>query len=831
MRCPQCRVEFDIDRWRPGEDYRCPRCQVPVEKAGPDAGIANGETASPEPASAPPQETGRWTARWRAALGVLCLMVLVVLAAAMAIRASGVGSSPSPERSDGEGETDSTPANAASPAHHEFYRRLDAARALVPTTQEEFQNLMEELEELASMAPVEEDREEIVRLEQGLRERAQTENTRALELTIRRVEDALERREEDAAQAELGRFRPLLDAGGEWQRRADAEVAERVDRARRIRTEAEAAREKSRESRERAFREHLARGASLEAAGDDEGAAASYSMAINLDPESAEARLARARAFWRLGRLGEAVRDLDWVLAHDSAPADVWALRARCRQLAGEPRGAAGDWTRAIELEPGRAEYHAGRARARLDLDDPDRALEDSALALRIDPGCREARIVAARVWIARKEYQRAVEALDLIVRAGNPDAETHFWRAVARLETGDADGAMEDCVQAINLDANYRLTYKLLGDLRLAKGQMEGAISAYSRAIQIKPDWTDAYLGRALAYRLSGQLDSALRDYGAVLARDEKNVEAWLGQGKVRMEKKEFRLAAGDFDRALALDPGNAEAHFQGGRADQEMGLLEKAIEHFGRAIALDPDHAFAHLYRGLARRELGDLEGAIRDWEKAVEISGRLLDLQMVNLAKVWIRETREEIDRIEAWERLQEQQRSEEDLPAQDDWPSFTFEGGKKSIRVPPDRGWCLAADARSPFDAARGLFCLERHPNVTIHCVVFEFYKVYEARTSKGLQGVTGDNPTFLAEVAAQIYKDNGGSEITERSRSADSRLYQYVVRNPDGTHVLVATTLRNRTQETHMFIVEFASGAYDTERGAIDGILATFVANP
>lgn len=112
---------------------------------------------------------------------------------------------------------------------------------------------------------------------------------------------------------------------------------------------------------------YLADGQRRMAAGELEGAIASYSVAISLDPKLVAAWWSRARIRQELGQLGGAIEDLDRVLALRPKSVAVSFNRGQLKLLNNDASGAIADLTAALSLDPtfAAAWFLRGQARAR----------------------------------------------------------------------------------------------------------------------------------------------------------------------------------------------------------------------------------------------------------------------------------------------------------------------------------------------------------------------------------------------------------------------------------------------------------------------------------
>jgi tetratricopeptide (TPR) repeat protein len=109
---------------------------------------------------------------------------------------------------------------------------------------------------------------------------------------------------------------------------------------------------------------------------------------------------------------------------------------------------------------------------------------------------------------------------------------------------------------EAISLEPENALIYKLRADILFNRMSFQPAVEDYDTAIRLNPDLAPAYVGR-------GQVYSQLGLYG---------------------------LAVEDFTKAISIDPDNSESHGFRGNAYLELGQDQKARKNHGEAARLDP-------------------------------------------------------------------------------------------------------------------------------------------------------------------------------------------------------------------------------------------------
>ncbi|MBY0526878.1 MAG: protein kinase [Gemmataceae bacterium] len=209
--------------------------------------------------------------------------------------------------------------------------------------------------------------------------------------------------------------------------------------------------------------------------------------------------------------------------------ADVHLLRARGLYYQGKFKEAAGDFGRAIDLDPANADAYAGRAQAYLGLGENDRAWEDASKATTLDPYFAPFYGVRARVLSERKQFDQALadSAESLRLDPGAPSL--YNIRGLTYLAAGKHDLALEDFAKAAQLDPALPVPFKNRGLTYEAMQRHEDAIREFTRAVKADPNYAAGYYHRARAYgvraaelkkqgRPESEVDRAMR-----LARNDR--------------------------------------------------------------------------------------------------------------------------------------------------------------------------------------------------------------------------------------------------------------------------------------------------------------------
>ena len=140
------------------------------------------------------------------------------------------------------------------------------------------------------------------------------------------------------------------------------------------------------------------------------------------------------------------------------------------------------------------------------------------------------------------------------------------------------------------------------------ANGDAESAIRDFDEAIQLDPKQADAYFNRGLALRDRGDTDRALQDFEQTIKLDPKNSAAYKTLSHLYYDKRNYDLAIAVLDTAIRNNQNDALAYYNRGMTYRAKGEPDRAIPDYDRAIKLNDSDAVAYQIRGLAYRDRRD-------------------------------------------------------------------------------------------------------------------------------------------------------------------------------------------------------------------------------
>lgn len=224
------------------------------------------------------------------------------------------------------------------------------------------------------------------------------------------------------------------------------------------------------------------------------------------DPQHAQANHVCGRALIELGRGAEAEPLLRAALVAEPDLAEAHADLSRVLRQSGDAAGAEQHGRRAVELAPTESRYRLVLADVFDDAARHAESLEQVSLAQEYAP---EQVDILQRLILKLDhvgQYDTALHIAERAMRELGPRFETHHFLGYARFSTGDHEGAVASCREAIRLNAKSPGIMVTLGSALLALGRADEAMAAYRRALKVLPTYPDALFHQGMLNLMRGR-------------------------------------------------------------------------------------------------------------------------------------------------------------------------------------------------------------------------------------------------------------------------------------------------------------------------------------
>lgn len=288
----------------------------------------------------------------------------------------------------------------------------------------------------------------------------------------------------------------------------------------------------------------------------------SYTKALQLKPDYAEAHSNLGNAQNELGKFSDAVVSCKKALQFKPDFAEAHNNLGNALNNLGESEEAIISYKKALKFKPDYAEAHYNLGDALSDLGKTEEAVTNYGKALRLKPDYAEAHNNLGNALNDLGKIQQAIASFHEALRIKPNYAQAHYNLGNVLNGLGGYEEAIASYGRALQINPKYAQAHYNMGNALNDLGKPEEAIASYNLALQINPDYAQAY----------GNLGNALNDVG----------------------KPEDAIAS--INKALQIQPIYAEAHNNLGNSLNDLGRAEEAATSYEQALHLKPDFAEAH-------------------------------------------------------------------------------------------------------------------------------------------------------------------------------------------------------------------------------------------
>ncbi len=235
--------------------------------------------------------------------------------------------------------------------------------------------------------------------------------------------------------------------------------------------------------------------------------------------------------------------------------------------------------------------------------------------ALRQDPENATGRYLLGRIFLDQGDLTGALKELGRAHKL-SPNDDTAIWLAEARMQKGNAKGALELIDgEGSTIDATvHRLTISAAAFTQLNK--FDEAEAAYRKTLEIDPRRVEGHFGLA-------QVFASRKDYRAAADKLDEIVigkpdfsPGWMLRGEVALAKGDKQAAFVAFDKAVTLSPDDPSPLIARARANLATGDLERAKVDARTVLELAENAPISHYLSAAIAYAEGDVETANRSF-----------------------------------------------------------------------------------------------------------------------------------------------------------------------------------------------------------------------
>lgn len=254
------------------------------------------------------------------------------------------------------------------------------------------------------------------------------------------------------------------------------------------------------------------------------------------------------------------------------------------------------------------------------------------------------------------EDYVLSIQYFNQVIKIKPYLAEPYIYRAIAKIELGDYQGADQDCSEAIERNPFMPQAYYARGFARRRMSYFAEATDDFSKALEFSPnnlnllinrmdtrernkDYAGALTDLDLYMKLSpknitmlyekGRLQLSLKDttgaentFNQYINLDSTSSMGWSARGLLKMQKNDIDGALKDYTQAIRRNSTYIGDYINRGIINVQKKNYNQALSDYNNGIKLDTKNALAYYNRGLLRASLGDNNNALADLTTVLQL-----------------------------------------------------------------------------------------------------------------------------------------------------------------------------------------------------------------
>lgn len=330
----------------------------------------------------------------------------------------------------------------------------------------------------------------------------------------------------------------------------------------------------------------------------------------------------------------------------------VFLTRANTYRNLGRDEKALDDYNQLLREQPDCADAYEKRAQLYYERGEYNLADRDYQKIIAIDPGSVMGYMGIGRNANVEKRYYDAIEQFDYVIRLASDYSSGYSFRAESYLCLKQYDKAIDDIIEALNIDGDNKAFYLMLqvadsaivplvAKLKIQSvknpnndywhyclGVIYERSGLYSKAIECYNNSQEINLSPITAYRISncysemGNFPLALEHIDHAIALDSTDYDFVMAKADLLYESGDAKNAIAEMDKYVNHNPEFYGGYYRRGWYKDNIEDIDGAIEDYSMSIILEPNYAYAYFGRGDMYTLKNDTILAKADFQKVIEL-----------------------------------------------------------------------------------------------------------------------------------------------------------------------------------------------------------------
>lgn len=230
--------------------------------------------------------------------------------------------------------------------------------------------------------------------------------------------------------------------------------------------------------------------------------------------------------------------------------------------------------------------------------------------------------LTIGRNVLSMEDYMLAIQYFNQAIKAKPYLADPYFFRAIAKLNLDDYEGAEDDCTRAIERNKFKTEAYKVRGFSRQLMGKDSLAVTDYDIGLQYNPIDKYFLFYKGIALTDLKNFEGADSTFALLLQQYPKFDEAYTARARLNLEKNDTVAALEDIEKSLSISKSQINSYLMKAEIEWKRKNWNAAGEAIDGAIRLRPELSDLYVNRAFIRYNSDDFYGAMSDYNYALEL-----------------------------------------------------------------------------------------------------------------------------------------------------------------------------------------------------------------
>ncbi|MCI7556582.1 MAG: tetratricopeptide repeat protein [Bacteroidales bacterium] len=223
------------------------------------------------------------------------------------------------------------------------------------------------------------------------------------------------------------------------------------------------------------------------------------------------------------------------------------------------------------------------------------------------------------------EDYVVSIQYFNQVIKLKPYLAEPYLYRAIAKTQLGDLNGAELDCNRALQNSPFLVGAYYTRGFVYKLMKEYAKAEADFTEALNFVPENKTYLMLRADVRSLQQHYDAALEDIDFLIRKEPEGASLLFEKGVILLQKKDTLDALDYIQQAVKHDSQNASYWSAKGVVNSMLGREDEALFDITQSINLGSTWAGDFINRGILYYKKHNFRSAMADYDKAVELSPR--------------------------------------------------------------------------------------------------------------------------------------------------------------------------------------------------------------